>query len=95
MYLVWVPVALQPEWPSTMGGTLQLVAAALAACALLSLAAAQDGLPSAWMTGIATNYGGAQDGMVRNVSLLAPHLLVLPPCLQQGSQCGIMHPAQT
>lgn len=69
-----------------MGGTLLPSAAALAACALLSLAAAQDGLPSAWMTGIATNYGGAQDGMVRINSLLAP-LSMCGLIALQGTKC--------
>jgi hypothetical protein len=31
---------------------------------MLSSAQAADVLPTAWRTGIATNYGGAQDGMV-------------------------------
>jgi len=30
----------------------------------MRLAQAADNLPTAWRTGIATNYGGAQDGMV-------------------------------
>lgn len=34
------------------------------ACSLVQIAA-DNGLPTAWRQGIATNYGGAQDGMVR------------------------------
>lgn len=43
-----------------------LLAAVTALCLMAPLALADDnsGLPSAWRTGIATNYGGAQDGKV-------------------------------
>ena len=43
-----------------------LLAAVTAVCLMAPLAVADDnsGLPSAWRTGIATNYGGAQDGKV-------------------------------
>ena len=34
------------------------------ACILVQIAA-DNNLPTAWRQGIATNYGGAQDGMVR------------------------------
>ena len=71
--LMWAMLAVAGkarEPPRTMGGprlvTLLLLAAALSS--LLQPAPAQDGLPSAWRTGIATNYGGAQDGMVRTPS---------------------------
>lgn len=52
-------------------------AAALAAGTLLLLCslvqiAADHGLPTAWRQGIATNYGGAQDGMVRLSFFLSP-----------------------
>lgn len=41
----------------------------LLACSLAQIAA-DDGLPGAWRQGIATNYGGAQDGMVRHFCFL-------------------------
>ena len=37
----------------------------MVACSLVQVAA-DDSLPTAWRQGIATNYGGAQDGMVRD-----------------------------
>ena len=47
---------------------MHLVALA-AACLLAAFTSADDsGLPTDWRTGIATNYGGAQDGKVNNTS---------------------------
>ena len=50
---------------------LRLLAAAVAFYCILRRAQADDEaseLPGDWRTGIATNYGGAQDGMVRDLS---------------------------
>ena len=48
----------------------RVLAAALACSCLLRHAQADDaGLPGEWRTGIATNYGGAQDGKARVRSL--------------------------
>lgn len=48
----------------------------LLACSLLQIAA-DDGLPGAWRQGIATNYGGAQDGMVRDRCLCSQDSVLL------------------
>lgn len=60
-----IPGALQEAEIIIM---MHLVALA-AACLLAAFTSADDsGLPSDWRTGIATNYGGAQDGKVNNMS---------------------------
>ena len=70
-------------------------AAALAAGALLlasslSQVLADTALPGDWNTGIATNYGGAQDGMVRDRSSSTPCSYLLTNdevfCTFQGRQ---------
>lgn len=50
-----------------MLNVMQMVALAGAACLLASLTSADDSLPTDWRTGIATNYGGQQDGKVSKV----------------------------
>ncbi len=47
---------------------MQIIAVAGAACLLMPLTSADGSLPSDWRTGIATNYGGAQDGKVSNTT---------------------------
>ena len=47
---------------------MQIIAVAGAACLLMPLTSADDSLPTDWRTGIATNYGGAQDGKVSNTT---------------------------
>ena len=51
-----------------MPDVMQIVAVAGAACLLASLTSADDSLPTDWRTGIATNYGGQQDGKVGPVT---------------------------
>ena len=56
----------------------------IALCGCLFTGCLADSLPTAWRTGIATNYGGAQDGMVSqsqkslslHASMLATKLLL-------------------
>ena len=47
---------------------MQIIVVAGAACLLARLTRADDTLPTEWRTGIATNYGGQQDGKVSQVS---------------------------
>ena len=58
-----------------------LLAAVTALCLMAPLALADDnsGLPSAWRTGIATNYGGAQDGKVGFLHSTYIVCLAMPP----------------
>ena len=67
----------------TMSHTIMvsLLAAVTALCLMAPLALADDnsGLPSAWRTGIATNYGGAQDGMVCFLPFSYIVCLAVPP----------------
>ena len=48
---------------------MQIIAVAGAACLLARYTSADDSLPTEWRTGIATNYGGQQDGKVSEVPL--------------------------
>lgn len=72
----------------TMSHTIMvsLLAAVTALCLMTPLAVADDssGLPSAWRTGIATNYGGAQDGMVCFLHSSYIVCLAVPPVVSNA-----------
>lgn len=66
-----------------MAGVDLRVGAALCCLLLIGRGAAEQKLPTPWQTGIATNYGGPWDHMVRYFCQIAPDFSCL--CLDTGA----------